>query len=117
MSIAHREVRTWRWLVWLLVPALPLHELTHAIVAKPWADVEIDWHHPMVIMHWDDAPPWAILCAHVAPLLIGCLVGSAALFAFAIGFVPELHFLVWVWLLGNWFNYTALTLQDLRVFS
>lgn len=118
-TITHARVRTWRWIVWLLVPALPFHEFTHAIVANRWADVEIDWHDPVVTMRWTDAPPAAVIAAHIAPLLVGCLVGGLALLAVGLEAVPipELHSLVWVWLVGNWFNYTALSARDLRVFT
>ena len=101
----------------MIVPALPLHELTHAIVAQPWADqVDIDWHDPVTTMRWVDAPPQAVILAHIAPLMIGCLIGATGLLLLAQGFVPDLSLITWAWIAGNWINYTALSARDLSIF-
>lgn len=114
-AIAHSNARTWRWIVWLIVPAMILHELTHAAIARRWADVEIDWHAPVVIMHWNDAPRLAVVAAHLAPLAVGYSLGVLGAAAALGGFWPDLSLLAWTWLLGNWLNYTALSVEDLSI--
>ncbi|WP_224332870.1 hypothetical protein [Haloprofundus halobius] len=59
----------------LLTPAVPLHELTHALVALPWAsNVETDLQRgdAEVRITWrDETPLWAVYLAHLAPMLVG----------------------------------------------
>jgi len=73
----------------LLTPSVPLHELTHAVAAYPWADIDIclDGTDSRVTMDWDDdAPVWAVRLAHLAPTLVG--LGIAMLLVVVFG-VPS----------------------------
>jgi hypothetical protein len=71
--------------VWTAVstPAMVLHELTHALVAQPWAErsaVVFDGASAAVHIEWSDDPPaWGVTLAHLAPTLLGTLVGLIGL--------------------------------------
>jgi hypothetical protein len=61
-------------------PPVVLHELTHALLAQPWAErsgVVFDGADAALVVEWiDDPPVWGILLAHLGPLLIGLCAGS-----------------------------------------
>lgn len=74
-------------LLWhLLTPSVPLHELTHALAALPWAsnidaslirdDAQVDVTLP------EGTPLWAVYLVSLAPTLVGLglLLGLIALF-------------------------------------
>ena len=59
---------------WLLTPSVPLHELTHAAFALPWADVKVALagENARVEFDWSETTPtWAVRLAHLAPTLVG----------------------------------------------
>lgn len=104
--------------VWLLMPAVVLHELTHAVIADRWADVEIDWSEPAVWMIWpSETPPLGYLSAFLSPMVIGYAVGLLAVGACVIDVFPSLPLWASIWLGGNWLYYSFPTRSDLSSIS
>lgn len=68
--------------VWVLVPGIVFHELTHVVVARPWAaETGVDWSGdaPLARMVWPpETPAWAVVAAHLAPVVVGTFIGSFA---------------------------------------
>lgn len=102
-----------------ILPAMPLHELTHAAVGRlAGADVRMGFDEvgAYAEMQWTPDTPilWARL-THLAPtivgLFLGALVGAVTFFAFepvqALGFVAAdlLRLIASFWLAVNWFVY------------
>lgn len=114
-TITHSETHTWRWVVWVFVPGLVLHEVTHAFAARRWADVNIDWTEIRVTMEWNDAPITAVIGANLLPTIIGYTIGGVALVSISSGVSPKLGALGWVWLIGNWLIYSMPTRDDITV--
>lgn len=112
-----RSTRTQLVLLATLLPGVLLHELTHGLVARPWADVEYRWDLVAVDLHWRPGTPrWAVAAAHLAPLAVGWVAGFAALLAALAGHTVTLllaHVPVVVYVLLNWAFYTWLVLWDL----
>lgn len=84
--------------VYLVVPGVALHELAHAVVARRWARVSVDWTAPRVTIRWDDAvPAYALFAAFLAPLFVGGAVALAL--APVVGTLPD-----WlaIWVIVNW---------------
>jgi hypothetical protein len=115
-AIQHREYRTWRWVLWLLLPGRALHELTHAVVGQRWAAaVAIDWRRPAVSFVWDDAPYYGVLATHLAPFVLGYTVGTVVIAAMLFGGLFEVSLLGAGWLVANWLYYSFPTRGDLSV--
>jgi len=84
--------------IYVLLPGVALHELAHAAVGQFWADVEIDWTVPKVILDWDgDVPVLALFATFLAPLWLG---GVAALWLAVT--LPTTPAPVAVWFVFNW---------------
>lgn len=113
----HINLRTWRWIVWVLAPAVPLHELTHAAVGeRVGADVTVDWTAPSVTMDWPAEPnALAVLAAHLAPLLIGYVLAPAVVVGLALGVRSGFSVGVLMWVAINWLYFSFPTGQDLSV--
>lgn len=64
-------------------PATLAHELTHMLVALPWAvesAIIVDERGPAHYVRWDDdTPAWAVWLASLAPTLLGSAVGLIGL--------------------------------------
>jgi len=92
--------QAWRLIALLSMPAIALHELTHAAVAWPWADVRIEWRDVPWYLEpglrvrmesWDaSTPTWAMLGAYVAPLLVGYVVAGIAVCVWVSGVVVSI---------------------------
>jgi hypothetical protein len=80
------DVGTVLWRV-MSLPATLLHELTHFLLALPWADQSAIIVDDQGICHgvdWtDDAPRWAIILASLGPTFLGALVGIIGLWRLA----------------------------------
>lgn len=63
---------------WL--PGVVAHELTHALVAKPWARTSLNWDDVACEFDWRTGHPAPRLVAYIAPLVVGSAltVGSVA---------------------------------------
>jgi hypothetical protein len=78
----------------LTLPPTVAHELTHAVVSKPWADRQAIADplslRPTCQVWWrEGAPQSAVAFAALAPLILGVLVGLAAIaWVFVEGRVP-----------------------------
>lgn len=117
--VQHRNLWTWRSVVWLLVPGIILHELTHWYAAStlPGATPrEIDWRVPTCTVEYDRAPRRTVLLTQLAPSLAGFAVGwvSLVLLSQGIAHAPTVGLAATVWLLGNWLVYSLPTLDDVR---
>jgi hypothetical protein len=67
---------------WLLLPAEPLHELTHAAFAAPYADTSFRMrgYAASARLVWREGTPRAwVRVAHLAPTILGVLVGVCAI--------------------------------------
>jgi len=116
--------RLWRLIALLSMPAIALHELTHAAVAWPWADVRIEWRDVPWYLEpglrvrmesWDaSTPTWAMLGAYVAPLLVGYVVAGIAVCVWVSGVVVSISLPTGVFLVINWLYYTAASANDLK---
>lgn len=101
-----------RKLVYLLLPGIFLHELTHAVLARPYGDVAIDWAEAMVWIEFDRAPPHAALLALLGPTVIGVplIIATMLLLLY---FPPNLSDpVVLFWLAINMVLYAAPSPQD-----
>lgn len=105
-------------LVWVMAPAVILHELMHGVIADQWADVEIDWSEPFAWMYWPQEPPVAgYLAAFLAPMVVGYVgAAGAGLAALSVGW-PSLPLGVWIWLGVNWLYFSFPTASDLSAIS
>ena len=106
------------------VGALPpklLHELTHVLFALPFASsvglllypdvhVAIDWT--------EDVPCWGVRTAQFAPLVLGLLIGGAAVvYALTTGSAPQTtaDYIAAGYLAVYWWIYTKPSAKDLEV--
>lgn len=111
----------------LLTPAEPLHEATHALVARPFAQTSFEWSgfSAQTRIEWEQGTPvvW-VRVAHLAPTIVGVAMGVLSLpflpllgeavermgaaLARLLGApsaAPELSLLIAVCLLVNWCVY------------
>ena len=95
------------------LPAALLHELSHALVALPWADavaVQFDGSGGAACeVSWEDPPDYAVLLAAYAPLWLGTVVGAIGLWSFVTGPQPQSlnDWLLSGALAGYWVVYVA----------
>ncbi|RDZ39402.1 hypothetical protein C5B91_20115 [Haloferax sp. Atlit-10N] len=78
----------------LLTPSVPLHELTHAFVALPWA-TDIDARLSRSDAHVDvtlpeGTPIWAVYAVSMAPTVVGLGVALIAIALFGVPSVTTL---------------------------
>lgn len=101
------------WLV--LLPGRPLHEFAHAAAGRRWAaETEISWTpSPMVRFRWEDARPWQVIVAQLAPTLVGLPVGVLIVASIAAGMAPGLPTVGWLWLFASWLYFSTPTPADL----
>jgi len=114
----------WRLVALLSMPAIALHELTHAAVAWPWADVTIEWRdvpwylEPGLRVRMESwassTPTWAMLGTYVAPLLIGYAVAGVAVWVWVSGVTISVSFPTAVFVGINWLYYTGASANDLK---
>jgi hypothetical protein len=126
-------------LSWLLLPAEPLHELTHAAFAAPYADTSVRMRGSSASarLAWREGTPEAwVRVAHLAPTIIGVLLGVCAIpflpvidvalttignqTAIVLGLPslkPELRVLVSVSAMTNWLVFLWPSYSDRHPFS
>jgi hypothetical protein len=68
-----RALPTWAQALWLAtwLPGAVAHELTHALVASPWASTTLDWDEIACEFAWDGDHYLARSAAYIAPLVVG----------------------------------------------
>lgn len=107
-------------------PALLAHELTHAVVAQPFAETSIRWRTttPHVELDWQAGTPrLAVWCAHLAPTILGGLTAALTLFVVAevvsMGMPSNpFHTAAVALLVGyNWLLYAFPSREDRRPFG
>jgi len=98
----------------VFLPGVLLHELTHAVVASPNADVTLVWDAVAVDMAWaPETPRAAVVLAHLAPLLVGWLAGAVLVTGHVVlGAKP--NELVMLYVVAQWLLYTVPVLGDLE---
>ena len=94
----------------LLLPAILLHELTHAVVAWRWADVDIASYVPPVLelSYIEGTPMILVRIANVAPTIVGMLL-SPLVILWALELTP----VVATYVFGSWLVYTQPSAKDL----
>lgn len=107
MSFLRRFVRVQSFVgIVLMFPAVCLHELTHAVAALPWGEVESVTIVPprATLLYPAGAPSWAIRLANLAPTIVGTVVGLPLLWlAITVWGLP----VPWLaYLAGCWAVYT-----------
>jgi hypothetical protein len=69
--------------IWVLFPAIILHEYTHALAARlAGAETDVEWFEetPVAVMQWPERPPLEIeVLVHLAPTYVGLPVIGATL--------------------------------------
>lgn len=97
------------------LPGLLLHELTHAVVARPFVDgITFHWSEIAVSLVWSDERRWPRICAHLAPLGVGYLVGMAAVVSVVV-LDMAVHPLAFGWLALQWLLYVGPSPADVGV--
>ena len=116
----------WAYLWLLVTPAVPLHELTHAVVARRWGqvrNVSLLGDEAVDIEWGAGTPAWAVRVAHLAPTICGLLLGLVVL---AVVGVPSASWYqgAALWQVGllicvvlNWLVYTYPSPADRRPFG
>jgi hypothetical protein len=115
-------------LIWhLLTPSVPLHEMTHAAAALPWADdldADLSRDTAQVEVTFDEGTPiWAVYLHSLAPTIVGLglLLLVVALFGVpTVGTLTGLavHELGLLVILGlNWVIYSFPSAADRRPLS
>ncbi len=114
----------WRLVALLSMPAIALHELTHAAVAWPWADVTIEWRdvpwylEPGLRVRMESwassTPTWVMIGAYVAPLVVGYAIASIVVLVWVSGVVVSVSLPTATFLVINWLYYTAASANDLK---
>lgn len=114
----------WRLVAICSLPAVALHELTHAAVAWPWADVSIEWRDVpwyfepglrVTMESWTSSTPtWAMLAAYLAPLLTGYVVAGVAVAIWISGVSVSVSPMTAGFIGVNWLYYTAASANDLQ---
>jgi len=68
-----RALPTWVQVLWLTtwLPGAVCHELTHALVAEPWASPTLDFDEIACRFEWDGDHYLARAVAYIAPLVVG----------------------------------------------
>lgn len=114
-------------LLTLLTPAEPLHEATHAVAALlAGADVDVERSGlgASTRIEWQPGTPLVLVrLTHVAPTILGSMLGAAVAFvafvspdvflAVARPLQDELEFVLSVYALVNWVIYVLPSYQDL----
>lgn len=96
--------------IYVVVPGIALHELSHAAVGRRYGDVAIDWTRPVVELDWnDEVPVWGVFGFFLAPLLAGGLASFALAVVLPIASPP-----VAAWLLVNWLLLAGPSVLDVR---
>lgn len=98
-----------------LLPGVLLHELTHALVAAPFADVTMLWDAVAVRLDWHpSAPTWARPAAHLAPLAVGWALGAGLLLVLVgTGYSVDVPLPMLLYGVAQWVLYTLAVLGDL----
>jgi hypothetical protein len=96
----------------VMLPAVLAHELTHAGVAAPWAEVRLDRLVPprLELEYSAGTPVLVVVVANLAPTLIGLLALPVALDLVLGTSIPVLTYGLGVWAL-----YTLPSADDLAV--
>lgn len=114
-----RETHTTDWptrtallsVVYALAWGALLHELSHWLVARRWADVSIEWGVPATVrMDWSEGTPaYAVWLSHWAPFLIGWPVGIVV---FLSGVWTSIPLVVLAWVAINWLAFATPSRSD-----
>jgi len=112
-----RSLPTWTQAVVLsvLLPGVVAHELTHILVARPWARGAVDWDAIACELHWRSEHPAPRAAAHIAPLVGGYALGVGALAAVIGQPGITIHAGLLAYASVNWLCYTVASVADLRV--
>lgn len=125
-----RSLPTWAQvaILSLLLPGVVLHELTHALAARPWVTTSFDWDTIAVEMGRDDEAALPLAIAQIAPLVSGYAAAVGVLLAVGsqrgvtvpdvlLSFVGGLGVAaIGAYILVNWLLFTFATIADLAVF-
>ncbi|WP_251342435.1 hypothetical protein [Haloplanus halophilus] len=68
-----RALPTWAQALWLSawLPGAVAHELTHALVARPWGAARLNWDEVACDIEWDGDDYLGRAVAAIAPLVVG----------------------------------------------
>jgi len=125
--MADRSSRTPRWwrslsprvqvaMLLCLLPGVLFHELTHNVAAIGAGERHLDLDEVAfrVDPWYPSTPPWRRALVHLAPLLIGTIVGLVVFAAVGAGVVINGPALLFVYIGFNYSVYTWASLADLR---
>jgi len=101
-------------------PATLLHELTHMLLAVPWAAesaIIVDEDGPACYVTWaTSAPRWGIVLASLGPTLLGAIVGVLGLWQLATSPPGSLNqLLLSAGIAAYWVIYVAPSEDDLAI--
>lgn len=100
--------------VMLFAPAVLMHELTHAILSKPFGDIhDVSYVPPKVTIEYPAGTnTWAVRAVNLSPTVVGVVAGF-----FVVPWGFSLSLPIGAYLLGSWAVYTAPSQDDIRPFS
>lgn len=99
-----------------LLPGVLFHELTHYAAAHGCGHRRLDLDRiAFEVNPWDPStPPWRRAAVHLAPLLVGTMIGLAVFVVVGLGVVVDGPALLFVYVGFNYAAYTWASLADLR---
>jgi hypothetical protein len=120
----HRHLTTIATVCWQLMslPASMLHELTHFVLAQPWAEQSaIIWDDQGLVhgVDWQpETPRWAIVLASLGPTILGSLVGLVGLWRLLTAPPATLNeWLIAGAIAGWWTIYASPSPDDLDIYQ
>jgi len=112
-----RALPTWTQVTILttMLPGALVHELTHAITARPFGEVAIDWDDLAWSAEWDTASPAPRAAAHIAPLGAGYAVAMGLVGILLMRPAMSIHAGILAYVAVNWLILTVASASDLLV--
>ena len=112
-----RSLPTWSQVTILAVflPGALVHELVHAITAKPFGAVAIDWDALAWEAHWESESPAPRAAAHIAPLGAGYAVAMGAVGLVLARPAMTIHAGIMAYVAVNWLILTVASASDVLV--